>query len=165
MVRLLQLVKFNCDTFHSPRIGFSVASEYRHNSAGVNNMLKKADLWLLAIVVAIAMVFIIPRLFNDHEDGGGKQYARITVDGKLFKEVELSDKKQEVPIETKFGYNLMTVFDGGIEMTDADCPDKLCLTFGHVKNIGQTIVCLPNRVMVEIIGDNGAGGEIDGVAS
>jgi len=128
-------------------------------------MLKKADLWLLAIVVAIAMVFIIPLLFNDHEDEGGKQYARITVDGKLYKLVELTDEKQEVPIETKFGYNLLTSFDGGIEMTDADCPDKLCLTFGHVSNIGQTIVCLPNRVMVEIVGDKGAGGEIDGVAS
>ncbi|MBC8079886.1 MAG: NusG domain II-containing protein [Gorillibacterium sp.] len=128
--------------------------------------MKKADIWLLAIVVAIASVFIIPLLFKDHQaPGNGVQYARVTVDGKPYKMLELTDEKQELEIQTKFGYNHLVVHDGGIEMTEADCPDKLCLTFGHVKNIGQTIICLPHRVMVEIVSDNGSGGEVDGVAA
>ena len=128
--------------------------------------MKKADLWLLAIVVAIAAIFIVPLMNKAHKDPGeGKQYARVTVDGKPYEMLELTNETQELEIKTKYGYNLLVVHDGGIEMTDADCPDKLCLTFGHIKNLGQTIICLPHRVMVEIVNDNGSGGEVDGVAA
>ena len=37
-------------------------------------------------------------------------------------------------------------------MTDADCPDKLCVKTGRISKTGETIVCLPHRVVVEIIG-------------
>ncbi|MFR4337598.1 MAG: NusG domain II-containing protein [Lachnospira pectinoschiza] len=37
-------------------------------------------------------------------------------------------------------------------MTDADCPDKLCVKTGMISKTGETIVCLPHRVVVEIIG-------------
>ena len=39
-------------------------------------------------------------------------------------------------------------------MEDADCPDKVCVKTGKIKNPGQTIVCLPHRTVIEITGDN-----------
>ncbi|WP_058300839.1 NusG domain II-containing protein [Gorillibacterium timonense] len=129
-------------------------------------LFKKADLILLAAVILIASVFILPPLLK--KDAGlasGKLYAKITVDGKPYKTVELGAVEQELEINTKYGYNLLKLHDSGIQMIDADCPDKLCLTFGNVTAVGQTIVCLPHRLMVEVVSDTGQGGVIDGVAS
>ena len=39
-------------------------------------------------------------------------------------------------------------------MEDADCPDKVCVKTGKIKSPGQTVVCLPHRVVIEITGDN-----------
>ncbi|MEO3945973.1 NusG domain II-containing protein [Gorillibacterium sp. CAU 1737] len=129
-------------------------------------LFKKADLILLAVVLVIAAFVIVPSFLTKSENpAGGKLYAQITVDGKPFKTVELTSDVQELKVETKYGYNLLRMHDGGIEMEDADCPDKLCLTFGTVNAVGQTIVCLPHRLMVQVISETGQGGEIDGVAS
>ena len=38
-------------------------------------------------------------------------------------------------------------------MTEADCPDKICVNTGKISKIGETIVCLPHRVVVEIQGE------------
>jgi hypothetical protein len=38
-------------------------------------------------------------------------------------------------------------------MTQADCPDKLCVHQKAISATGETIVCLPNKVVVEIAGE------------
>lgn len=128
-------------------------------------LFKKADLILLAAVLLIASLFMVPLLQKNDASANGKLFARITVDGKPYKTVELGPKEQELEIRTSYGYNLLKLHDKGIQMIDADCPDKLCLTFGNVKAVGQTIVCLPHRLMVEVVSDAGGGGGLDGVAS
>ena len=42
-------------------------------------------------------------------------------------------------------------------MTEADCPDQLCVHQRAISKQKQTIVCLPNRVVVEVIGGEDAG--------
>ena len=39
-------------------------------------------------------------------------------------------------------------------MIDADCSDKLCLEQGYISKPGESIVCLPHRVMIQVIGEN-----------
>lgn len=129
-------------------------------------LFKKADLILFAAVILLASFFIAPPLLQKNDGpAAGKLYARITVDGKAYKTVALGAVEQELEIRTEYGYNLLKLHDSGIQMIDADCPDKLCLTFGNVTAVGQTIVCLPHRLMVEVVSDTGEGGGIDGVAS
>ncbi|RAV04757.1 NusG domain II-containing protein [Paenibacillus sp. YN15] len=129
-------------------------------------LFKKADLILLASLLLIASFFIVfPILLKGKSPEGQELFARITVDGKLYKTVALSAAEQELEIRTKYGYNLLKLHDGGIQMIKADCPDRLCLTFGAITSIGQTIVCLPNRLMVEVVSGTGGGGGLDGVAS
>ncbi|KAA9001022.1 NusG domain II-containing protein [Paenibacillus spiritus] len=122
--------------------------------------MKRADVWLIGLVVVVALALILPRWLSDHNDKGGEnRVARVTVDGKLFKTVQLTKEEQIVEIRTERGYNILKVHDYGVEMYDADCPDKVCLEFGFIRHPKQTIVCLPHRVLVEIAS---AGGE-DGV--
>ncbi|WP_342438167.1 NusG domain II-containing protein [Paenibacillus sp. FSL L8-0436] len=123
--------------------------------------MKRADVLLVSIVLIAALAFLAPRWFSDDKGGPGKNLvANIMVDGKLFKTVQLTEEDQTVEVRTDRGYNLLKVHDYGIEMYDADCPDKVCLGFGFITLPKQTIVCLPHRVLVEIAGASG-GDDID----
>ena len=50
------------------------------------------------------------------------------------------------------GTNHIVIQDNAVYMSDADCPDKLCVHTGTIHKTGETIVCLPHRVVVEITG-------------
>ena len=67
----------------------------------------------------------------------------------------------------KGGYTPSVASDGiqALAMIEADCPDEVCILMGEKHKLGETIVCLPNRVMVEIVGDAGEGADADAVAS
>lgn len=125
--------------------------------------MKRGDILLIGLIVAIALVFLVPRWLGDSSENNHNnvdRVARITVDGKLFKTVQLTGKEQTVDIQTEYGYNILKVHDYGIEMIDADCPDKLCLTFGFIDRNGGTIVCLPHKLMVEVV-SSGEGDDVD----
>ncbi|GIP54258.1 MULTISPECIES: NusG domain II-containing protein [Paenibacillus] len=126
--------------------------------------MKRGDILLIGLIVVIAAAFLVPRWLggdSSEKDHNEKRVAKITVDGKLFRTVELTGEEQTVEIKTEFGYNLLKVHDYGIEMIDADCPDKVCLTFGFVERNGGTIVCLPHKLIVEISGSSGEGDDVD----
>ena len=127
--------------------------------------MKRGDILLGVIVLAIAAFFIVPKFTNNEAaPPGGNLYARVTVDGKLYQTVELTEEAADYDIVSAQGYNILKVHDFGVEMIDADCPDKVCLTFGFITKVGQSIVCLPHRVLVEIVDENGEGnGEVDAV--
>jgi len=53
------------------------------------------------------------------------------------------------------GTNILVIKNGEAYLTYADCPDKVCVHTGKIKYVGQSIVCLPNRLSVTVIGDGG----------
>ncbi len=67
-------------------------------------------------------------------------------------------QRKELDID---GHNKVVIADGEVWMEEADCPDKLCISQGKISRSGQTIICLPNKVMVTI---KGGKSEYDGVA-
>ena len=76
----------------------------------------------------------------------------VTVDGQLYGTYTLSESR-EIPIELDGGIsNVIVIEDGAAYMKDADCPDKLCMRQGAISRDGQTIVCLPHKLVVEVIG-------------
>ncbi|WP_040950738.1 NusG domain II-containing protein [Gorillibacterium massiliense] len=126
--------------------------------------MKRGDILLGVIVLAIAAFFLVPKFTHHNTPASGARYAKITIDGDHYKTVELTKEASELDIKSKYGYNILKIYNNGAQMIDADCPDKVCLTFGFVSKVGQTIVCLPHRVLVEIVDENGKGnGDIDAV--
>lgn len=125
--------------------------------------MKRGDLVIIAGIALIALALVVVPLWKGGRAApeAGKAYAKITVNGELYRLVELTADVREIPIRTKLGYNLLKVHDRGIEMIEADCPDQICITFGFNDRIGKTIVCLPHRVLVEIVGPPDEGGGID----
>lgn len=131
--------------------------------------MKRGDVWLLAIIIAAGSVFLYDWLDAREESKAytGTLYAQITIDGKLYETVELTEEEHRIELRTELGYNLLLIKDHSIQMIDADCPDDLCILMGVKRSLGEKIVCLPNRVLVEIIGDEGStgGDSIDAVAT
>lgn len=108
----------------------------------------KRDIILILIVLAAALgIWAGFRLIHR----GDAAYVRVTVDGSEYGRYDL-DKNQTVEIK-KDGKvtNTLVIRDKKADMTDADCPDLLCVHQKAIQSSGETIVCLPNKVVVEIV--------------
>ena len=77
-----------------------------------------------------------------------ERIAVVTVDGKVYKEVDLSVEDTFV-VETSKGTNQVRIKDDAIYVEEATCPDKLCVKHGKLNNKYDSIVCLPNKVVIE----------------
>ena len=84
----------------------------------------------------------------------------ISVDGEVLYELPLVEDT-ELLIETEDGNNLLIIQNGRVWMEEADCPDKLCVEHSAISRSGQSIICLPHKVVVSISGNSEA--EVDQV--
>ena len=84
-------------------------------------------------------------------------FAEVWSEGELLYMLDLRVDR-EVTVQTDKGMNVITVRDGKIAVTEADCPDGYCIGRGFC-NGGAQIVCLPNRMVIKFLAET----EIDGV--
>ncbi len=84
--------------------------------------------------------------------------AVIAIDGEEFKRIDLSAVKEayDLSIDTEYGHNTVHVAPGSIAITEADCPDGVCVHMGAISTGGVPIVCMPHRLIVQI-----EGGDLD----
>ena len=80
----------------------------------------------------------------------------VTVDGVTVAEYPL---EKDGVYTLNGGSNILTIENGTARMSDSSCPDHICENKGKIKYVGQTIVCLPNKLTVTVTGD----AEDDGV--
>lgn len=110
--------------------------------------MKKRDFLLIGAVLALALLcWVVPRAAGIFA-GKDASRVRITVGGEEYGTYSLSED-QTIEIHDT---NVCEIKDGEVNMIQADCPDQLCIHQGPIRIQGETIVCLPNRVVVEITG-------------
>ena len=114
--------------------------------------LSKTDFIILALVLATAIAGVF--LMNTFTHNG--YIVRISQKGEVVEELFLEEEeKQEFVVKGENGEKNVVVVDKGLAlMKSANCDDKLCVKKGGVEYIGESIVCLPNDVVVEIVEDN-----------
>ncbi len=76
---------------------------------------------------------------------------RVSVNGAAVAEYPLS---QSGEYSLADGGNILVIKDGEAYISSADCPDRLCVSMGRISRTGERITCLPNRVIVEIVGES-----------
>lgn len=116
------------------------------------NKLTKGDKILIIFIVVISILSLsyVKRLaFNYNE-----KYISIQVNGEEIKKIIFDTNLigQTIPVETQYGYNLIQIGEGRVRVIEADCPDQLDVKQGYISEIGEVIVCLPNRLVIEIKG-------------
>jgi len=81
----------------------------------------------------------------------GQLQALITVNGKEYETVPLNGDERIIDIKTKFGHNTLKVYDYGIQMIYSDAPKRIALDMGFISEPYQQIICVPTRVVVEVL--------------
>ena len=116
-----------------------------------NDLIFIGALVLLAAVVGLLFLFI-------RGEGSG---VTVKVDDKIFGEYSLSENR-EVEIKSENGINYLVIEDGKAYMRDASCPDGICVEHRPVHREGESIVCLPNKVVILVKGDEGDAPDVVG---
>lgn len=80
--------------------------------------------------------------------------AEIYQNGELIRTVPLSEDC-EFTVTCAEGSNTVTVKDGAVMISAADCPDKVCVRTGAVSGGAVPIVCLPHRLEIRVVGGDG----------
>ena len=127
--------------------------------------MKKLDIVIIAVLLIIS--FIPEVLFGIKYSGEASEtYAEITIGGKLYKTVSLSENGGEDSfiVHTDQGFNEIEIKDNSIAIIDANCNDKLCLEIGHITDPGESIICLPHKLMIEVKGTTDDSSPLDSVA-
>ena len=124
--------------------------------------MKKKDLILICSMLVLAAAFwLVPRavgFFGNSKE----QKLRITVSGEEYGTYSL-EKDQVIKVGDT---NVCEIKDKKVSMISADCPDQLCIHQRTIQLQGETIVCLPNKVVLEIMGTKQTDQEaLDGVVN
>lgn len=120
--------------------------------------MKKKDFLIAAVVLLLAGILALAFRFSGGDSAGS---VRVKVDGKVVGTYFLS-QDQRIPFDTKYGHNLLVIEDGRAYMAESDCPDHYCEDQGRISKTGETIVCLPHRLVVEAA--SGTEADVDVVA-
>ena len=110
------------------------------------------DIILIASLLSVALVGVGLLLILRRE--GGR--VRVEIDGVAVAEYSLAIDGEYT---LNGGTNILVIEGGAAYIKDADCPDKTCVRRGRISYVGQSAVCLPNRVSVKII--DGSRADVD----
>ena len=111
------------------------------------NAPQRGDIILIVGCLLAALVCCGLRLLLRRDGGAvvveqnGRETARYAL-----------DEDRTVRIEGEGGYNLLVIEGGEAWLSEADCPNLLCVKTGRIRYAGQSIVCLPHRLAVRIVG-------------
>lgn len=105
----------------------------------------KNDIILVSVLLGIILLATLGILIFRKSGNSVK----VTVDGKVFGEYSLQ-KDKTVEIKSEKGYNLLVIKDGKAYVERASCPDGICSSHKPISYGGESIICLPNKVVVEV---------------
>lgn len=114
--------------------------------------MKKNEIAILAVFVAVVAAILL--WMNLADQDGGRRLV-ITVDGEVYQEIVLTeDTNMQFRIQTPHGYNDVVISKGVVDVVSADCKNQVCVETKPASRVNDNIVCLPHKVIIEIVGDS-----------
>lgn len=107
-------------------------------------MLKKGDIAVFFCILLLSLCLSALFLTSRHGEN-----ITVTVDNEVYGVYPLS-KNGEYNIISDNGENTLVIKNGAAEFKDSDCPDKTCESMGKISKCGETVVCLPHKVIAEV---------------
>lgn len=109
-------------------------------------LVSGADLILLAVVLLLAGAALV--FYETHKEQG--KLVRIQVGSETVEVLPLG-KDRTYEVKTGEGSNTVVIKSGTVSVESADCPDKICVRHKPVDSVGETIICLPHKLVVEVV--------------
>ena len=117
--------------------------------------MKKHDFILIGVILTAA-ILLFAVLHFAVTDG---DFVRVEVNSKTVKTLPLNEDTEYL-IKTENGTNKLVIKDGKANVTEADCPDKICVRHPAISKKGESIICLPHKVVISVT-DSENNAEID----
>lgn len=89
------------------------------------------------------------------------QTVQIIQDGKVLYTVDLENSEdKKIEVEYQGNKNIIQIDNHKISITDAECPDQICVKMGELKSSAAPIICLPNKLVVKFVETDEADAEV-----
>ena len=121
----------------------------------IGRSITKGDIILIVSLIVISLV-----MFVFSFSGSENLVAEIYVDGEKAHSIALSEVTESYTVNEN--YCQLLIEKDGVSFVFSDCGDKLCIKRGKLKNQGDTMACVPEKVVVILKADGKE--KIDGVA-
>jgi len=115
--------------------------------------MKKKEILILAIIVVILTTILL--LMNVAGNKRGRKL-EISIDGEKAQTIVLTEQtNMHFTIETPLGNNEVLITNGVVDVVSANCPNQVCVETKPASKVFDKIVCLPHKLILEVVGDNG----------
>jgi hypothetical protein len=137
--------------------------------SSIKKLIRKADVILIALILIVGIGLAVAQGVSFASTYDHEATVKITIGGELYGSYPL-DKTATIRVDNNYD-NVVSIQKGAdgqmqVFMQSADCPDKDCLRHAPIGLGGQTIVCLPARLVVEVVGPASSAGtdgdQVDG---
>lgn len=112
----------------------------------------KNDIIFISAIISLC-IFVGLAFYFFRADGDS---VTVSVDGELYGEFALGEDRT-VQIVSDGGYNVLVIEGGYAYVESASCPDGICAAHKPISREGESIVCLPNKVVITVSVDSGEG--------
>ena len=122
-------------------------------------LLKKADLILIGALLLVigALLFVL----RGGEDPG--ETVRVEIGGETVDAFPLAEDTERRYETGSGGVNVVKVENGAVSVLEANCPGQACVRHRAISRAGESIICLPHRLVVSVSGEPAENG-VDAVA-
>ena len=125
-------------------------------------MFKRKDLIIYISILLLAGAVWALWTGLHHESGSAVQ---VSVDGVSVGSYPLSDDLTTDIAGYKDGHLTLVISGGEADVIYSSCPDLICVHHSPISHTGESIICMPNRIEIEVIPDStDPEPEIDGVS-
>lgn len=118
------------------------------DKTGKNDKKKRDIILILIVLAAAALLFIGNRLIFSKPP----MMVEVSVDGSVIKTLPLNQDTEVTIDGYGGGTNHLVIKGERVCASGASCPDKVCVNQGWISRTGESIVCLPNRMIARITG-------------
>lgn len=108
--------------------------------------LKKDIILISGILLTAALLWLIPLFMNKETPA----VVKVIQDGQVTGVYPLSEDRTEYISYGEENYNLLFISNGEASISDADCPDGLCIRSRNISRSGESIICLPHKLVIQI---------------
>ena len=110
--------------------------------------MKKRDIIFIGSILVVSVILFL--IFTLSKKPG--DYVVVKINGVEVATYSLSKNND---YELNGGTNILRIQDGKAWLIDANCPDHVCVKQGKISKDGQTITCLPNKLTITVVGEEG----------
>lgn len=110
--------------------------------------------FILMLIIVMILIASALGVYFIYFSGQSSTKVNIYSEGKLIRTLDLSSCSNQTfdIINSSGNKNTVTVSDGMIRVTEADCPDKVCVNTAGIKKDPHPIICVPNRLVISVEG-------------